>query len=37
MSDNTAGAISSAEIGKRAVENNSLLVDQFRAAKKSRC
>ncbi|BFQ93391.1 hemagglutinin repeat-containing protein [Gallibacterium anatis] len=35
ISDSTAGAINAAEIGKRAVENNSLLVDQFRAAKKA--
>ncbi|MEJ9378633.1 VENN motif pre-toxin domain-containing protein, partial [Gallibacterium anatis] len=35
ISDSTSGAINAAEIGKRAVENNSLLVDQFRAAKKA--
>ncbi|KGQ31609.1 hypothetical protein P375_07205 [Gallibacterium genomosp. 2] len=35
VGDSTSSAISAAEIGKRAVENNSLLVDQFRAAKKA--
>ncbi|WP_409026085.1 hemagglutinin repeat-containing protein [Gallibacterium anatis] len=35
VGDSTSSAISAAEIGKRAVENNSLLVDQFRAVKKA--